>query len=304
MTSALAGIQRALFVPLLAVACGGGQAAPVSPSQPASAGSIEGAVGASGGTVSLAGGAVKVLVPAGAVNAAVTIQARLAGSSPLDPWVVGGSAYEITPSTLSFSSPATLTIRYDQELRPSGTAPQDFRIHRLVGSSWAPLSGTNDPLLSEATAPITTTGVYSIRWTGPTAPCLLTEDRQFDFWLGEWDLVDETLGLPGRPAGTNHITRDETGCVIQEDYRASVQGRSLSLFSRADRRWHQTYIDSAGNRGVLIGSFEGGRMVLVAGARRSYWEPLDANTVHFVQDLSRDGGVTWVAFFDSRYLRR
>ena len=45
-------------------------------------------------------------------------------------------------------------------------------------------------------------------------------------------------------------------------------------------------------------------MLLNAGATRSYWEPLASNTIHFVQEQSRDGGQTWTPFFDSRYTRR
>jgi hypothetical protein len=134
-------------------------------------------------------------------------------------------------------------------------------------------------------------------------PCSLPEDRQFDFWLGDWNLTEIT---PRGDVfqGTNNITSDDAGCVLEEDYRSGGQGRSVSLYSRIDGRWHQTYIDSMGNRLILIGSFEGGRMLLNAGATRSYWQPVDGNTVRFVQEQSRDGGQTWTPYFDSRYTRR
>jgi hypothetical protein len=295
----------ALLVSLFVASCGGG-AAPLSPSSaaPVATPTPAGSLGASGGTLSLANGAVRLSVPAGALSGSVAIEARQASAGPLDPWVVGGSAYEISPSSTTFSTAATLTIRYQAGLRPSGTSAQDLRIHRLVGGRWEPIPGTNDPNLSEAAAPITAAGLYSVRWTGPIEACSLPQDRQFDFWLGEWNLTDLTGGPPGNPAGTNDITRDETGCLIEEDYRSGGQGRSVSLYSRIDGRWHQTYIDSMGNRLILIGSFEGGRMLLNAGATRSFWQPVDRNTVRFVQEQSRDGGQTWTAFFDSRYTRR
>lgn len=305
MTNAPASKRNALLISALAAACGGGGVAPASPGMSAPSTPSTTSVGAAGGTVSLASGAVRLSIPAGALTGSVALDARpSAAVAPLDPWVVGGSIYEISPPSQTFSTAAVLAIRYEAGLRPSGTALQDFRIHRLVGSSWEPLSGTMDPALSEAAASITSTGIYSVRWVGPPGPCSLPEDRQFDFWLGDWNLIDETQGQPGRPAGVNTITRDETGCLIEENYRASVHGRSTSLFSRVDRRWHQTYIDSAGNRGVLVGSFASGRMTLADGPRRSYWEPLNPDTIHFVQDLSRDGGQTWTPFFDSRYTRR
>ncbi len=218
--------------------------------------------------------------------------------------MVGGSAYEVGPPTSGFTTPATLTIRYQPSLRPSGTAPQELRVHRLAGSSWVSLGGTNDAALAEASAPVAGGGVYAVRWTGPTPPCSLAQDGQFDFWLGAWNLTDVTLGR-NNPAGTNDITRDATGCLIEEDYRSNVQGRSVSLFSRLDGRWHQTYIDSAGNRLVLVGNLEGDRMVLLASPlSRSWWQPLDDRAVRFVQEQSSDGGRTWTASFDSRYTRR
>ncbi len=293
----------ALLISLLVASCGGG-AAPVSPSSPTAATPTPaGSVGAAGGTLSLASGAVRLSVPAGAVSGNVAIEARQATAAPLDPWVVGGSAYEISPASVTFSTSAALTIRYQAGLRPSGTSPQDLRIHRLVGARWEPLSGTNDTNASEATAPITMAGLYSVRWTGPTGPCSLPEDRQFDFWLGEWNLTEITT-RGDVFQGTNNITRDASGCVLEEDYRSGGQGRSVSLYSRIDGRWHQTYIDSMGNRLVLIGSFDGGRMLLNAGATRSFWQPVDGSTVRFVQEQSRDGGQTWTPFFDSRYTRR
>lgn len=283
--------------------CGGGSAAPTPTAGVSPAPASDGAIGVTGGNVSLLGGTVRLAIPAGALASTVALSASASGALPLDPWSVGGSIVEIQPSGTTFTSPASLTLRYQASLRPSGTAPQDLRVHRFNGSSWQSLGGANDVAGLEATAPITGAGIYSVRWTGPTGPCALPEDRQFDFWLGEWNLTEIT---PRGDVfhGTNNITRDETGCVLDEDYRSGGQGRSVSLYSRIDGRWHQTYIDSMGNRLILIGSFEGGRMLLNAGATRSFWQPVDRNTVRFVQEQSRDGGQTWTPFFDSRYTRR
>jgi hypothetical protein len=77
----------------------------------------------------------------------------------------------------------------------------------------------------------------------------------------------------------------------------------VSLFSRLDNRWHQTYIDSNGNRAVLVGVLEEGVMILYTATNaRSTWEPLDADRVRFRQE-QRTGGA-WVASYDSTYVRR
>jgi len=125
----------ALLISFLVASCGGG-AAPLSPSSsaPVATPTPAGSIGAAGGTVLLASGAVRLSVPAGALSGNVAIEARLTSAAPLDPWVVGGSAYEISPSSVTFSTSAALTIRYQAGLRPSGTSPQDLRIHRLRGA--------------------------------------------------------------------------------------------------------------------------------------------------------------------------
>lgn len=40
-------------------------------------------------------------------------------------------------------------------------------------------------------------------------PCSSQEHRQFDFWLGEWDVTQK-----GKPAGTSRITAILGGCVL------------------------------------------------------------------------------------------
>src|ERR1700678_4246829 len=51
-----------------------------------------------------------------------------------------------------------------------------------------------------------------------TNPCAVTEQKEFDFWLGEWDLT-----WPGQHAGevghgTNSVQRTLDGCVVQEGF--------------------------------------------------------------------------------------
>ena len=106
---------------------------------------------------------------------------------------------------------------------------------------------------------------------------------------------------------SNEITKEGGGCLIEEHFQdpTGVQGRSVSLLSRTDRRWHQTYIDSQGTRLVLIGGLDGKRMVLdQSPTGRSVWDPLDADTIRYFTERTSDGGQTWSLIFDSRYTRR
>lgn len=47
--------------------------------------------------------------------------------------------------------------------------------------------------------------------TAPSGPptCDAPEHRQLDFWVGSWDVT-----MRGKEAGTNVVTREESGCLI------------------------------------------------------------------------------------------
>src|SRR5919108_895437 len=58
-------------------------------------------------------------------------------------------------------------------------------------------------------------------------PCSAPEYRQFDFWVGEWDVKTPK----GTIAGTNRIERIEGGCALQENWRGTNNtGRSINAY--------------------------------------------------------------------------
>ena len=72
-----------------------------------------------------------------------------------------------------------------------------------------------------------------------------------------------------------------------------------------DGRWHQTYVDTVGGRLVLVGSFDGRRMVLQEGAAtRWVWESLSADSIRYAGERTTDGGQTWTPEAEARYTRR
>lgn len=46
----------------------------------------------------------------------------------------------------------------------------------------------------------------------PPPACTAAEYRQFDFWIGDWQVFDKT----GKQVGTSHIEAILGGCVIAE----------------------------------------------------------------------------------------
>lgn len=140
-------------------------------------------------------------------------------------------------------------------------------------------------------------------------PCAAPEHRQFDFWLGHW----EVRTPEGKLAGYNMIRRTLGGCVLQENWRGARghRGTSYNIYDASRRRWHQTWVDDEGNLLQLDGAFADGRMVLTgetvdsAGRtvrQRIIWEPLSGGKVRQLWESSPDG-ISWKVEFEGIYSR-
>ena len=92
------------------------------------------------------------------------------------------------------------------------------------------------------------------------APCEYTaENRQFDFWLGDWDVVS-TQGV--QPAGTSHIAREMSGCVIWENWTGNGGGfgKSYNVYNANFKRWEQYWADNSGGVIFFRGNLKDGVM--------------------------------------------
>jgi hypothetical protein len=145
--------------------------------------------------------------------------------------------------------------------------------------------------------------------------------RQFDFWIGDWQVWDSPSQ---RQVGSNRIERVLDGCALQEiwqDNTALPGGRaiSLSFYSNSDQKWHQVYVDNAGGAALLLsGGWNAGQMQLEQdawanttsntkkGKERISWSLVDnnPNRVRQLGEHSEDGGLTWRISFDALYIRR
>jgi len=144
------------------------------------------------------------------------------------------------------------------------------------------------------------------------AGCNRPEHRQFDFWLGEW----EVTGAKGNKAGTNHIQAIHGGCALREEWTGTTgfTGTSLNAFDASSGRWHQTWVGSDGLVLMLDGGLRDGAMELTGTTRgvdgtvtrhRIRWTPLGGTpaTVRQLWETSGDEGKTWAVAFDGTYRR-
>jgi len=66
---------------------------------------------------------------------------------------------------------------------------------------------------------------------GNQKPCSSLEAKQFDFWVGEWDLTWQDKD-GNTQTGSNIITKTLNNCVIEENFTGgSFIGRSLSVYN-------------------------------------------------------------------------
>lgn len=143
----------------------------------------------------------------------------------------------------------------------------------------------------------------------PPPPCSSGKFRQFDFWIGDWNVTSD-----GQPAGTNSIHPVHNGCALMENWQGAgtggVSGSSFNIYDQANDRWHQTWVDSSGTLLQLDGEWDQHHMVL-QGTRpaadgngvtthRITWTPNDDGTVRQLWEASQDGQA-WTILFDGLY---
>ena len=144
----------------------------------------------------------------------------------------------------------------------------------------------------------------------PPPPCSTPEYRQFDFWLGRWEVTSPK----GQAQGTNEITREMGDCVLHEHWVGSQggSGESFNTYDRTRGVWHQTWVDAQGTLLLLEGGLRGPDMVMegeLPGAggkpvrQRITWSPKPGGEVHQHWETSPDRGTTWATAFYGIYRR-
>ena len=146
--------------------------------------------------------------------------------------------------------------------------------------------------------------------------CTSEESREFDFWVGDWDLAWEDS--PGYPASTgkNIISRELGACVIEENFAAydyNFFGKSVSTYDINQKVWKQTWVDSSGSYLDFTGGMQpDGTMILGREftdangqliKQRMIFYDIQEDQMEWNWERSTDNGQTWTVVWNIHYSR-
>jgi hypothetical protein len=150
-------------------------------------------------------------------------------------------------------------------------------------------------------------------------PCSGPQYKEFDFWLGDW----EVRNAAGQLLGRNRISKRHGGCVVLEEWESAGggSGSSFNIYDQSTKQWHQFWVDATGTNwlssdkqgspATLRGGIRDGAMVMTShpdtlpsiGLSRTAWRPLLAGGLRQTIESSSDGGKTWTISFDGFYTK-
>lgn len=161
-------------------------------------------------------------------------------------------------------------------------------------------------------------------------PCSAPEARQFDFWLGEWDIRQSILRQDGSwlalPARTS-VSSALDGCALVEHWEGDVlffwegmteprsrRGLSVRAYDAESGNWYIHWMDSGTPRfgSPFVGGFTVGRGEFVResetpqGRRltRITFSNATERSVDWELAVSGDGGTSWQPVWRMRMERR
>lgn len=147
-----------------------------------------------------------------------------------------------------------------------------------------------------------------------TRPCSTdTTYRQFDFWIGEW----EVYGSNGK-AGNSKIELILDSCIILENWisaRPPYAGKSFNTYNSANKQWQQTWVDNSGGSTEYLRGHGGKGMIIFYAdkntgqdgknfLRRLTFYKLSNDKVRQHGERSDDEGKTWTTEYDLEYRRK
>ncbi|HJT16490.1 MAG TPA: hypothetical protein VJ853_03850 [Thermoanaerobaculia bacterium] len=130
------------------------------------------------------------------------------------------------------------------------------------------------------------------------------EYRQFDYWLGEWDVE-----IGGQKAAKSSIQLILDDCVVFENYTdlRGYAGKSFSIYDARSKKWQQRYVDPGGAFHEWVGGLVDGVMTFRwdhdGALHRMTYTKEGPDHVRQILETSADGK-SWTKTYDGLYIRR
>ncbi|KAA0226049.1 hypothetical protein EDS67_21025 [candidate division KSB1 bacterium] len=157
--------------------------------------------------------------------------------------------------------------------------------------------------------------------TGSAFPpaCQSAEARQFDFWLGEWNIVQEILQADGtwlKLDAATKVSRALDGCALLESWEGKVlffwegmktaellRGMSVRAYDAEKKKWSLHWMDTRHPQfAVFEGSFANGIGTFLRATTTAQHQPrltrimfseITASSVRWELAISTDAGANW-----------
>jgi hypothetical protein len=138
--------------------------------------------------------------------------------------------------------------------------------------------------------------------------------RQFDFWIGEWEVYQKN----GKKAGDSRIDLILDSCIILENWKSTTSnyaGKSFNTYNAITGQWQQTWVDNmGGSTEFLEGNYNDNQMQFITkpyphtkdtmAIRRLTFYNLAPGKVRQHGEITKDNRKTWQTEYDLEYRRR
>ncbi len=144
----------------------------------------------------------------------------------------------------------------------------------------------------------------------PPPACESPEHKQFDFWVGEWDVHRSDTN---QMIAKSLIEKLYGGCAVRENWmplNGIGAGGSLNSYRPEEKRWRQVYTGYFNGWADYVGGLQDGAMVITGtqimpnGTRtpvRITYKRGPGGSVLQIGEQSSDGGKTWTLNYHFTY---
>lgn len=150
----------------------------------------------------------------------------------------------------------------------------------------------------------------ALQSAAPPPACEPAEHKQFDFWVGSWDVYRSDTN---QHVAKSLIGKLYGGCAVRENWmplNGFGAGGSLNSYRPEEKRWRQVYTGAGNGWAEYVGGMEGGAMVIVGtqiilnGSKTPAsitYKRGEGGVVYQIGDQSSDGGKTWKLSYHFTY---